>query len=569
METRVLRSAVFLSLFTILTITHIHAAAPTGQIGKAVELRLKKERSSSLASGQRIYAYDPSWMRRFYERRSFQPAWVSGGGLRPEVRDLAAALRKAELEGLNSSDCSLCAIESAAEYFDHPGTMDEAMVGRVDVLLTDSFLHYASDLYSGRIDPRAVNEEWDIHPRTCDLARVLRQALDSTGIGPSLARLSPSRSEYVNLKKALAFYRSLPAIPDPAKITGVRHLAKGDSSRMVSVLRKRVATWYPGIEGENAVFDSCLQEAVITFQSQNGIEPDGVVGRETIAALNRTREDCLQQVVANLERCRWLADETGDRHIVVNIPGFELQVMENRTAIKSMRVVVGRSDHRTPLLSNAMTYLVFSPFWNVPQAIAAKEIVPQIIKNVSYLKKEKLKVFEQEGDDLSELDPDSVDWSGVQGRNLRFRMDPGAKNSLGRIKFMFPNCNNVYLHDTPAKSLFNKSARQLSHGCVRVEEPVQLAAYLLAKDTAWVKAEIRKASSRHGERVVRLPEPVPVHLEYFTAWVDASGTLQFRNDIYGWDDQVLKAMHGIPVLKKKPGVKHFASRVTQEGPSVQ
>ena len=569
METRVLRSAVFLSLFTILTITHIHAAAPTGQIGKAVELRLKKERSSSLASGQRIYAYDPSWMRRFYERRSFQPAWVSGGGLRPEVRDLAAALRKAELEGLNSSHYSLCAIESAAEYFDHPGTMDEATVGRVDVLLTDSFLHYASDLSSGRIDPKVVNEEWGIRPRTCDLARVLRQALDSTGIGPSLARLSPSGSEYVNLKKALAFYKSLPAIPDPGKIAGVRRLAKGDSSQRVTVLRKRVAAWYPGIERESAVFDSVLREAVIAFQRQNGIEPDGVVGKETIAALNRTREDCLQQIVANLERCRWLADENGDRHIVVNIPDFTLQVMENRTAITSMRVVVGRSDHRTPLLNNAMTYLVFSPFWNVPQTIAAKEIVPQIMKNVSYLKKENLRVFEQEGDDMSELDPDSVDWSGVKGRNLRFRMEPGAKNSLGRIKFMFPNCNNVYLHDTPAKSLFNKSARQLSHGCVRVEEPVQLAAYLLAKDTAWVKAEIRKASSRHGERVVRLPEPVPVHLEYFTAWVDASGTLQFRNDIYGWDDQVLKAMHGIPVLKKKPGVKHFASRVTQEGPSVQ
>ena len=569
METRVLRSAVFLSLFTILAITHVHAAVPSGQIGKAVELRLKKVRSSSFAGGQRIYAYDPTWMRTFYERRSFQSAWVSGGRLRLEVRDLAAALRKAEMEGLNSSDYSLCAIESAAECFDHAGTMDEATVGRVDVLLTDSFLHYASDLYSGRIDPKAVNEEWDIHPRTCDLARVLRQALDSTGIGPSLAHLFPSRSEYINLKKALAFYKSLPAIPDPEKIAGVRRLAKGDSSHLVTVLRKRVATWYPGIESERAVFDSSLREAVIAFQSHNGIEPDGVVGKETIAALNRTREDCLQQVVANLERCRWLADETEARHIVVNIPDFKLQVMENRTAITSLRVVVGRSDHRTPLLSNAMTYLVFSPFWNVPQTIAAKEIVPQIIKNVSYLKKEKLKVFEQEGDDLSELDPDSVDWSGVQGRNLRFRMDPGAKNSLGRIKFMFPNCNNVYLHDTPAKSLFNKSARQLSHGCVRVEEPVQLAAYLLAKDTAWVKAEIRKASSRHGERVVRLPEPVPVHLEYFTAWVDASGTLQFRNDIYGWDDQVLKAMHGIPVLKKKPGVKHFASRVTQEGPSVQ
>ena len=559
-EMKFFRSITVLCALAIFSIASVHSTVTTGQVKKSVDLRLKKERRSSLVGGKRTFAYDPSWVRTFYKRRSFLPVWISDGKLRADADELLAVLRKAEGEGLNPADYSLAVIDSLIGTKNRVGDMDSASLADLDVLLTNSFLHYASDLHSGRVNPRVVNEEWDIHPRETDLACVLQQALDSTGIKQSLIRLCPARPEYDNLRKALAYYRSLPEMQDPGKLAGIRRLARGDSSRAVSVLRKRLAAWYPGIDTESKVFDQALEEAVEGFQKNHGIGPDGVVGKETMAALNRSREECAQQVVVNLERYRWLPDPSLERHIVVNIPSFELCVMENGIRVDGMRVVVGKSTHRTPLLSNAMTYIVFGPYWNVPQTIAAKEIVPQIIKNVSYLKKENIKVFEKEGDDLSEVDPDSVDWTGAKRKNLRFRMEPGAKNSLGSIKFMFPNNNNVYLHDTPAKSLFSKCERQFSHGCVRVEQPVQLAANLLARDTVWVKDEIRRASSRHGERVVKLPEPILVRLQYFTAWVDGDGTLQFRRDIYGWDDQVSKALRGIPVLKKRSGEGHFASR---------
>jgi len=565
MKMKVFRST--LVLCCILSYAQTHATTPTGQMEKALALRLAKARSSCLVGGKKIYAYDPSWLKTFYKRRTYHPAWSVDGRLRKEeVHQLAAYLSKTDLDGLDPSDYFACAVESIAGWYDQAAPMDDTAASRVDLLLTDAFLRIASDLSCGRIDPRSVNEEWNIRPQKIDVAGVLQRALDSAGIGPSLDRLRPHGREYEYLMKALAFYRSLPDAPDPEKIAGTRRLAKGDSNSRVVTLRKRLAIWSPGIDVENAVFDQPLAEVLKVFQDDHGIDPDGVAGMETIAALNRTPADDVQQIIVNLERCRWLPPEPEGRHITVNIPSFELRVMEGGLTVKDMRVVVGRSDHRTPLLCNAMTHIVFSPYWNVPPAIAANEIIPQIIKNVSYLKKESIRVFEKDGNDLSEVDPEAIDWTAVQDRDLRFRMDPGARNSLGRIKFMFPNDNNVYLHDTPAKNLFKKNVRPFSHGCVRVEEPVALAAYLLAKDTAWVKQEIRTASSHHGERAVSLAEPVPVRLQYCTLWVDDTGVLQFRKDLYGWDDQVAKSLRGVPVIHRAPPVRHFALHA---GPSLQ
>ncbi len=560
---------VFTLLFALMitSVTHVYAGDMSeNYIREAIELRLKKYRFASKVDGKKVLSYDVAQLKSFYSRRRFTPAWTSGGELCAEANDLFLALRAATLEGLNPADYHIDAIESMIGKNPAEG-MDDAVVAVTDVLLTDAFLHYASDLHSGRVSPKLVNEEWDVHPRKTDFAIVLHQALDSLGVREALNQLRPRHKGYENLRKALAGYRSLPATNDPPKITGIRRLEKGDSNVRVVALRNRVSLWYPGISLEDKIFDDSLEHAVMVFQKQHGIEPDGIVGKETIAGLNMTNADRMRQIVVNLERYRWLPEQLEEKHIAVNIPNFELSVMEKGIPTKTIRVVVGKSDHRTPLLNNAMTYIVLSPYWNVPYTIATKEILPKMSNDPGYLKKENIRIFRKEGNVMTAVDHSSINWAAVRNRTLRFRMEPGVKNSLGRVKFMFPNFTNIYMHDTPSKRLFAKSIRNFSHGCVRVEQPVALASYLLGKDTAWVNDAIRKASGKGKERVVRLPEPIQVHLQYFTAWVDDAGSLQFRKDIYDWDDQVSKAMRGIPTLHKKSGVEKFASRIAGGSPS--
>ncbi len=561
---------VFTLLFALMitSVTHVYAGDMSrNYIREAIELRLKKYKFASKVDGKKVLSYDVAQLKSFYSRRRFTPAWTSGGQRCADANELVLALREAALEGLNPSDYHLDAIESVIAEKNQVEGMDDIVLAVIDVLLTDGFLHYASDLHSGRVGPKLVNEEWDVHPRKTDFAIVLQQALDSVGVREALNQLRPRHKGYENLRKALAGYRSLPVTSDPPKITGVRRLAKGDSNARVVALRNRVSLWYPGISLEDKIFDDSLEHAVMVFQKQHGIEPDGIVGKETIAALNMTNEDRMRQIVVNLERYRWLPEQLEEKHIAVNIPNFELNVIEKGIPAKTIRVVVGKSDHRTPLLSSAMTYIVLSPYWNVPHTIATKEILPKMSNDPDYLKKENIRVFRKEGDVMTAVDHSSIKWAAVRNGTLRFRMEPGAKNSLGKVKFMFPNFTNIYLHDTPSKSLFAKSTRNFSHGCVRVEQPIALASCLLGKDTAWVNDAIRKASGKREERVVCLPEPIKVHLQYFTAWVDDAGSLQFRNDIYDWDDQVSKAMRGIPTLHKKPGVEKFASRIAGGSPS--
>lgn len=550
---------ILLSVLVCADITYACSQNTSVLIRQAVNARLSKEEPPPRINGKSVCSYNHGSLKTFYRRRSFLPCWFSHDTLRTEATDLVRALHAATGEGLNPSDYGIDEIIPAIRKTVESEKVDVRARAGVDVLLTEAFLHYASDLYSGRINPTALSDEWSIRPRRRDVALLLQQALDSTGIQGTLDQLAPQSKRYVDLKKALAQFRSLPATPEPPKIIKVRRLAKGDSSAHVAALRKRMSSWAPEVLSDNEVFDDTLEQAVKRFQADNGIEPDGVVGMETVAPLNLTNEQRIRSILVNLERCRWSSEEAELKSIVVNIPDFELTVKENGMPADRMRVVVGKPDHRTPVLSNAMTYLVLGPCWYVPETIAAKEIAPMMAKDPEYLKKERIKVFQNEGEKLSEVDSGSVDVADVESGKLRLRMEPGSRNSLGTVKFMFPNQNSVYLHDTPAKRLFNKSMRQFSHGCVRIEKPVELAAYLLGKDTLWVIDAIHRALVKREERVVRLPEPVPVHLQYFTVWVNEEGTVQFRKDIYHWDDLVSKALNEEPTLHRRSEVEQFAS----------
>jgi murein L,D-transpeptidase YcbB/YkuD len=301
----------------------------------------------------------------------------------------------------------------------------------------------------------------------------------------------------------------------------------------------------PAPEQNVRVFDAAVDQAVRMFQQRHGLAADGVVDAATRAELNVPVQRRVEQLELNLERWRWRPRDLGRRHIIVNIAAYELEVVEGDSVVLSMRVVVGRPFSRTPVLSDTMRYLVLNPYWHVPRDIATDELLPKARRSRSYLAQNKMRIFPASGGDTREVDPTTVDWSATARFPYLLRQDPGPRNALGRIKFMFLNKYHVYLHDTPAGSLFAEAQRDFSHGCIRIQRPIDLAVYLL-RDPLWDRDAVLLALDDAVDRTVPLPEPIPIHLLYWTAWASGDGTIQFRRDIHGRDAPLLNALRAPP-----------------------
>ena len=492
---------------------------------------------------------------KFYERRLYRPAWSDARGPTPLATDLIGALRRADLEGLRSEDYHLAGIEAvlaAVRADDKNGpTLAPDRWAELDLLLTDAFLVYGAHLLAGRVNPETLRPEWVSNRRVADIAAVLEAALASGSIAATLEALVPPQNGYRRLREALARYRTVvarggwPAIPD------LGTLRRGDRGPAMSALRERLRLEDGlGLTQDADSFDAALELALQAFQRRHGLVPDGVVSIATRAELNVPVEERVAELELNLERWRWLPQDLGRRHIIVNIAAFELQVVDDEVAVLSMRVVVGRLYNRTPVLSDTMRYIVLNPYWHVPRTIAAEELLPKVRRDFSYLARFKVRVFPTSGGgpDAREIDPRTVDWSAVTPDGFPFwlRQDPGPRNALGRVKFMFLNKFNVYLHDTPAGRLFDETQRDFSHGCIRIEQPIALAVYLLRQDPRWNREAIVSTLDSAVDLTVPLPEPMPIHLLYWTAWADEDGTIQFRRDIHGRDIPLWTALHAPP-----------------------
>jgi murein L,D-transpeptidase YcbB/YkuD len=330
---------------------------------------------------------------------------------------------------------------------------------------------------------------------------------------------------------------------------------KGDSvSDRVVELRKRLAA-SRDLEADEAeggsLFDAKLKQSVIAFQKRHGLKADGIVGSATLNALNIPLKERVRQIELNMERLRWILGNIEQRCIIVNIANFELDVIENGKSILSMRVVVGKPYWDTPVFTAKMTYLIINPSWTVPERIARKETLKTIKKDPHYLAKQNIKILRGWESREEEIDPETIDWSKVTAKKLtyRFRQEPGPLNPLGFLKFMFPNKFDVYLHDTPVKRLFSENIRAFSHGCTRIEKPLELAEYVLRDDPFWTRETLLAAIEEGTEQEVRIPYPLNVHFLYLTAWVDERGVLQLRDDIYGRDKRLDEALRRKPSLQ--------------------
>lgn len=486
----------------------------------------------------------------FYEARGFTPAWTDADrGLR-RVDALLRAVRRADDHGLDPEVYHLAALDSlAAEARTQPLPR---VAADLDLLATDAFLVLGSHLLHGRVNPESINPEWLANRRSARLDTILARAIETERIEETLYGLAPQQERYRRMLAAAAILRGIVAEGGWDPVVGETTLEPGSRGPDVAALRRRLAASgdLPDPVEANAgtadpeLFDAALEQAVRRFQTRHGLTVDGIVGAGTRRALNVPARTRLRQVHINLERWRWLPEQLGTRHIEVNIPGFDVRVVERGDVVATHRAVVGRPYRATPMFSGTMTYLVLAPYWHVPPTIAAQDKLPAIKADPGVIARDRMTLLEL-GTDVP-VDPSTVDWSSMTGSafNSRFRLrqDPGAFNALGNVKFMFPNRHNVYLHDTPGRELFDRTARDFSSGCIRVERPLELAEYLLRDRPGWNRDRIEETVRGGVERTVPLSEPLQVHLLYWTAWMDEEGMPHFRDDIYGRDDVVWRAL---------------------------
>ena len=472
---------------------------------------------------------------RIYENREFAPAWGTLG----QIDGLLGIIGDSYLEGLEPNDYHAVALRELRANLTDPGTLAPGDRAELDVLLTDSIILLGYHLRFGKVDPNALDPNW---ASTADLLRedpaaTIQAAIDAPSLREFAARVIPRAFLYERFKVALAEYRAIeadggwPSVPDGPT------LKPGGTDDRVPVLAARLAVTgdLPATAVVDGVrYDETVSLAVRRFQARHGLAPDGAVGPATLAALNVPVAARIEQLRANLERARWVFYEPESEFLVVNIAGFQLYHLRRGEVVWRTRVQVGQPYRQTPIFRAEMTYLVVNPTWTVPPTIYRNDILPAVRRNTEYLASRNIDAFDSSG---NRVDPAAVDWSGRPPYRLVQR--PGANNALGRIKFMFPNEHAVYLHDTPSRDLFDRNSRAFSSGCIRVENPFELAEQLLG-ERGRERLDALVASGR--TETVFLENPMPIMLLYWTAEPDETGRVTFLPDVYGRDATVIAAL---------------------------
>ncbi|MEW8027338.1 MAG: L,D-transpeptidase family protein [Candidatus Thiodiazotropha sp.] len=486
-------------------------------------------------------AIDWPRIERLYDKQQHRFIWHHEGKLTERGRQLFRWLASADLEGLNADDYHLDHLRGLVF---NPSR--EVVVNR-ELLLSDGYLRLARDLRLGRYSAQSLDPFWMFPNEDFDPVDALANALSRGELEQLLNALRPANSAYLQLKDALAKYRDIQAEGGWITLEINGHLRPGDIDPAVAVLRQRLRaesnqTWQE--TSDPNYFDTRLAKAVRRFQKRLGLMPDAIVGAATLRALNDPVETRIAQIRANLERWRWLPHELEPQHLMVNTAGFEISLVNRDQVVFHKRTVNGRQERQTPSFSSQVTHLVMNPLWTVPRSIAVQDILPQLQQDSEYLVSKQFRVYARSDGEWGEIDPVDIDWAIYHEDNFPFvlRQDAGTVNSLGQIKFHMPNAHNIYLHDTPARGLFERPNRAYSSGCVRVEDADRLAQLLVEyaeqPQEIWLQRALRSGETR----IAPLAKPMPVYLTYFTSWVDTAGDIHFRPDIYQRDTALMLVM---------------------------
>ncbi|WDF81078.1 L,D-transpeptidase family protein [Mucilaginibacter sp. KACC 22773] len=453
----------------------------------------------------------------FYSKRKFAYAWYNKGKLIEQAGNLADRVGNLQNEGIYKATPYPKVLDSLIFA---PNSKSSKPNIETELMLTAQYFVFSKLAFQGMSDSTSKAVNWFLPRKKISYNDYLDTLLRQSGkAGSTLSE--PVYRQYDLLKNYLAKYRALDAKEKWTTIPSAKGVKPGDSSAVIPQIRTRLFK-LGDFKGDTLgnVFDNELQQAINQFQLRHGLTADGLPGPGTLAEMNVPLKKRIRQIIVNMERCRWLPVSLSTDYLAVNIPEFKLHVYHADSLLWSCNVVVGQKVHQTVIFYGQMQYVVFSPYWNVPESIVRNEVLPEMRKNSSYISKHNMII------------------TGRENGLPVIKQKPGPENSLGLVKFLFPNSYSIYLHDTPSRSLFGESSRAFSHGCIRVGEPAKLTAFLLKYDTTWTADRIYKAMHLGKEQTITLKQKVPVFIAYFTAFTDRDNKLNFRQDIYDRDEQL-------------------------------
>jgi len=482
-----------------------------------------------------------SIITNLYKNADYKPLWNA----EKNRKDLISILDDSYFEGLNPEDYRIDFIKSYDKNIENGGTLSDDNSAMADIIMTDAVLTYSMHMIQGKVNAKKLDPNWNYSQRPLpDSAEFkVMQRLKTQSLKEGVKNILPELPMYHKLRFWFAKYDSVQKANGDIKqiqYPGTA-LKLGDSSAVIGRLKKHLSNYANTLRNtDNNIFDEELQATLKEFQLSNGLEADGVAGKNTFEMLNMSISDRLDILRVNMERCRWLNNDLPNEFLLVNIADYHLYIFRNRKIDYQSRVVVGKEHHETPVFTSDIKYVVFNPTWTVPYSISSKEMLPKLKRDPKYLQKNNMTLLK--GD--KEIDPSTIDFNKYSTNNFPFtiRQEPGPNNALGLIKFIFPNKYSVYLHDTPSKSYFEKSGRAFSHGCVRVQNPFVLAEQLLGKQ-GYDQNKIDTIIKTKKLQNVYLKEPMPVMLMYWTCYENKEdGKMYFYKDIYDRDKTILSEL---------------------------
>lgn len=495
---------------------------PAELLASTIASRLAED-SAVIQVGE--HPVESSLIRAFYAERGFKPAWSGEAQARADQL-LAQIQNAAAAEGLRPQSYAIPANASGDDR---------------DLLVSEVLARFSRDLSIGRVTPSRQVGGMGVEIRhKVDVTAALKDLAAGRDLSTALGSLQPAYVGYHRLKAAIAPYEKLvadggwPTIPDGPSIK-----PDMEDARLLLVRKRLIITGeLAASQDKGTKLDATLVEAVKRFQKRHGIDPDGAIGRQTLMALNISAEERLRQITANLERWRWMPARLDSTHIAVNLPAAHFELVRDGRIDMAMRVVVGDIQHQTPTMATTMTSVVINPTWTVPPSIATKEILPKLRKDATYLAANNMRILDAFDDDFEKSQGLGIDWGKYSKFPYRLRQKPGVDNALGQVKFNLDNGDDIYLHDTPKRQYFGRIFRALSHGCVRLEQPVELAKMLLPASADKIDEWVMDDTTR----TVKLDKPLTVYLMYMTAWADEDGMVHFREDLYGHDGRLKTAL---------------------------
>ncbi len=470
-----------------------------------------------------LNSYGSKILKEFYLSSGFKSVWQSN----KDRKIILKQLLNSEEEGLNPDDYYVHKLQKFEKKY---ASLDDKNRGNYDILLTRSLQKYISHLSNGQLNPRNFYKDWDLKENVLDINQTIVVMLKSDSLQYKIEQLKPNHIVYKSLKKALKIINSFPK-DDFKAIEITNKIVLNDTNPSLIDIKKRLIYWkeMKPKDSLSGIYDSITNEAMKKFQIRHGLAADGVIGKGTIAALNFSKRKRKEQILANLERWRWFPKEMGNEYVIVNIPDYKLILVKNNDTMRTHKVIVGRDKRPTPVLSSRLSNVILNPTWTVPPTILREDVIPSISRNRNYLAQTNMKVYDSNGNEVS-----ANNWKLSNAKGYRYVQMPGTFNSLGMVKFSFPNRFSIYLHDTNHRDFFGKQKRSLSSGCVRVENPLKLAKYLLADEANWNIEKITETLQNGKTKAIKINNEVSVHILYWTAWSE-NNSLIFRDDIYNLD----------------------------------